>query len=122
MTTLYEPIQRHPYVVFSRDSIRIGLFFCELDDRGLGEVESVDEEILHAVGVVYATLEFVSRAPIRDPDDHRPLPAVRRWRSDGLRRRRGTMLRWGRGMAALGRRDAAGIGDFGDGTAYGASD
>lgn len=87
-------------------------------------MESIDEEILHAIGIVNATLELVPGVPIRDPDDHRPLPAVRRRRNDGLRRRRGTMQRRGRGrMAALrGRGDASGIGDSGDGTAYGASD
>lgn len=78
MTTLYKPIQRHPYVVLRRNFKRIRLLLCERDDGGLGEVKTVDEEILHAVGVVDATLELVPRITIRDTDDHCPLPTVQR--------------------------------------------
>lgn len=83
-------------------------------------MESVDEEILHAVGVVDATLELMPRIPIGDTDNHRPLPAVRRRQRAGgtrVRRRRGgavAALRWSG--------DASGIGNWGYCVAYGAAD
>lgn len=40
------------------------------------KLELVDEEVLHAFGVIDATLELMPRVLVRYPADHRLLPAV----------------------------------------------
>lgn len=50
----------------------------EHDDGRFREVESIDEEISHALGVVDAALELVPGIPVRDAADHGLLPPVRR--------------------------------------------
>lgn len=90
---------------------RIGLFFCEHDDGVVGEAEAGGEEVAHALGVVDAALELVSREAVGDPDDDGALPAVR-----GRGRRAPGGVGVGEGAGRGGR------GDVGDGAADGAAD
>lgn len=96
----------------------------EHKDAFLGEVEPIDEKILHALGVVDAPLQVVPRPLVRHPADHGPLPRVGR---RGQAPRRST-ARGGRGRAVT---EAVGSGGgarrrerghVGDGAADGAED
>lgn len=91
----------------------------EHDDGRFWKAELVDEEVLHALGVVDASLELVSREAVGDADDDGLLAAVgvgrgRRGAVGGGRRRVG-------GSRGL-RREGAWVADEGDGVAEGAAD
>lgn len=116
---------------------RKGRANCELrtsehKNGGLRKLEPVNQQVLHALGIVDTTFQLVPRVPVRDPADHGPLVAVGRRGLTGrrvvVRRRRS---RWGVVLAVAGggscsvRRwwSAASrrVGDASDGLAYGAA-
>ncbi|KAK3025084.1 hypothetical protein RJ639_044963 [Escallonia herrerae] len=89
----------------------------------------LSKQMPHALGVIEAALELVRGEPIRYPDDHGLLPAVRRRgrprRRVAIRRRRagcGRRRRVAGGMGGGRGRVGAWISDVGDGLAYGATD
>lgn len=135
MTTLHKPIQRHSNVALSWSPVRISFFFGEHENGGLGEVEPIEEQVFHAVGVIDTTLELVPGVPVGNTADDGPLAAVDRGRGAG----RGVVVRrWSHGWCGpvrvvVGGRwrwwwwwwwllEAARLGYAGDGMADGAAD
>lgn len=136
-TTLDKPLQRHSYVLLGWTPQRIAFIFGEHEDGGLGELEAIGQQELHALGVVDAALELVPGVPVRDAAYQGSLRAVGRRR--GPRRpvgRRRPLRRivlgevmvvvegggGGGGGVGGGGRQGARIGDEGDGVAEGAAD
>lgn len=76
MTALDKPIQSHSNVAFSWTPIRIRFFFGEHENGGLGEVEPVDEQVLHALGIVDTALELLPGVLVRNAANDGPLAAV----------------------------------------------
>lgn len=102
------------------------LFFSKHEDVRFRELEAIDKQELHTLGVIDTTLELVPAVLIRDPTNHRLLPAAgaprRRRRSSVVRRSRAGRRRRRRVVGVLRRRrETAGIGDAGDGAANGAA-
>ena len=96
-------------------------FFREHDDGRFWKAELVDEEVLHALGVVDASLELVSREAVGDADDDGLLAAV------GVGRGRRVAVGRGRRRRRVGggrwlRREGAWIADESDSAAEGAAD
>lgn len=96
-------------------------FFGEHDDGRFWKAELVDEEVLHALGVVDASLELVSREAVGDADDDGLLAAV------GVGRGRRVAVGRGRRRRRVGggrwlRREGAWIADESDSAAEGAAD
>jgi hypothetical protein len=98
----------------------------EHESGGLGEVEPISEQVLHALGVGDTTLELVPGVLVGNAADDGPLAAVEGGRGAG----RGVVVRrWGHGwcgpVRGVGGRwwlEAARLGYAGDGMADGAAD
>lgn len=93
---------------------------CEHENGRFWKLKLVDEQILHALGVVDAALELVSGVLVGYPADDGLLPAVGRMRrSEVVVRRRGQRRRRRRrlGVRRRRRRGGAWIGDVSDGLA-----
>lgn len=93
----------------------------EHDDGRFWKAELVDEEVLHAFGVVDATLELVAGEAVGDADDDGLLAAV------GVGRGRRVAVGRGRRRRRVGggrwlRREGAWIADESDSAAEGAAD
>lgn len=89
----------------------------EHDDGGFRELEAIDEEVAHALGVVDAPFELTGGVAVGDPTDNRPLAPVGRWRGATWR---GVVVGGGRGRGR-GRGDSKVVSDVGDGLAHRAS-
>lgn len=112
-TTFDKPLHRPSYVLLGWMPLMIAFIFGEHEDGGLGELEPIGQQELHALGVVDAALELVPGVPVRDAAYQGSLRAVGR--------RRGPRRPVGR-RRPLRRRQGARIGDEGDGVAEGAAD
>lgn len=108
----YQPIKK----------TKVKVFTGEHKNGGFRELEPVNQQVLHTLGIVDTPFQLVPRVPIRDPADHGPLPAVDRrgltWRRVAVRRRivvlvAGGGVRW--------RSAARRLGDASYGLAYGAA-
>lgn len=89
---MHQPKHGHSDVMLCWNPIRISFLFGEHENRGFRELEFVDQQVLHTLGIIYATFQLVLRPLVRYSADHCPLsPVDRRWLG---KRRYSIVRRW----------------------------